>query len=86
MVTNSAYSCVPCLSPGLSRLLVLPMRTYISGGKKGEGLFLSGFEPETFRVRGERDNHYTTETGHFLQEDSIQEIPRSATAIQSTDS
>ena len=30
----------PRLTPGLSRLLVLPMRTHISGGKKGqEGCF-----------------------------------------------
>ena len=25
-------------------------------------VFLPGFEPGTFRVWGERDNHYTTET------------------------
>lgn len=25
-------------------------------------MFLPGFEPGTFRVSGERDNHYTTET------------------------
>ena len=30
------------------------------GGKKK--LFPPGFEPGTFRVLGERDNHYTTET------------------------
>ena len=27
-----------------------------------EGLFPPGLEPGTFRVLGERDNHYTTET------------------------
>ena len=27
-------------------------------------MFLPGFEPGTFRVLGERDNHYTTETLH----------------------
>ena len=31
--------------------------------KKARGrLFPPGFEPGTFRVLGERDNHYTTET------------------------
>ena len=31
--------------------------------KKGEhDVFPPGFEPGTFRVLGERDNHYTTET------------------------
>jgi hypothetical protein len=28
-------------------------------------LFPPGLEPGTFRVLGERDNHYTTETGWF---------------------
>ena len=31
-------------------------------GKEEEGLFPPGFEPGTFRVLGERDDHYTTET------------------------
>ena len=30
--------------------------------RKRKALFLPGFEPGTFRVLGERDNHYTTET------------------------
>ena len=29
---------------------------------KEEDLFPPGLEPGTFRVLGERDNHYTTET------------------------
>ena len=29
-------------------------------------VFPPGFEPGTFRVLGERDNHYTTETAHPL--------------------
>ena len=34
------------------------------GEKKGASqLFPPGLEPRTFRVLGERDNHYTTETG-----------------------
>ena len=28
-----------------------------------QGMFPPGLEPGTFRVLGERDNHYTTETG-----------------------
>ena len=31
-------------------------------GKKNTDLFPPGLEPGTFRVLGERDNHYTTET------------------------
>ena len=33
-----------------------------SRGKRRTRLFPPGFEPGTFRVWGERDNHYTTET------------------------
>ena len=33
-------------------------------------LFLPGFEPGTFRVWGERDNHYTTET-HDLSDTRV---------------
>ena len=29
-----------------------------------EGLFPPGLEPGTFRVLGERDNHYTTQTDY----------------------
>ena len=29
-------------------------------------VFLPGFEPGTFRVLGERDDHYTTETAEKL--------------------
>ena len=32
------------------------------GNLKQKLLFPPGFEPGTFRVLGERDNHYTTET------------------------
>ena len=32
-------------------------------------LFLAGIEPATFRVWGERDNRYTTET--YINEDNI---------------
>ena len=31
-------------------------------------LFPPGFEPGTFRVLGERDNHYTTETDEIIWE------------------
>ena len=41
-------------------------------------LFPPGFEPGTFRVWGERDNHYTTETcGHLritVWAESVQSI------------
>ena len=34
---------------------------------KDKGMFLPGFEPGTFRVLGERDDHYTTETAQGRQ-------------------
>ena len=38
-------------------------RKEMRGGKKcRKPVFLPGFEPGTFRVLGECDNHYTTET------------------------
>ena len=34
-------------------------------------LFPPGLEPGTFRVLGERDNHYTTETGCHVEGTSV---------------
>ncbi len=34
---------------------------------KTKDLFPPGFEPGTFRVWGERDNHYTTETLYSMK-------------------
>ena len=34
-------------------------------------MFPPGLEPGTFRVLGERDNHYTTETWKFHRHNSI---------------
>lgn len=42
--------------------LAWKMLCFTAGFEKGIGVFLPGFEPGTFRVSGERDNHYTTET------------------------
>ena len=35
--------------------------------KKLKYMFLSGIEPETFRVLGGCDNHYTTETTYVMK-------------------
>lgn len=37
----------------------------MSSSTRTRGLFLPGVEPGTFRVLGERDNHYTTETAQM---------------------
>ena len=37
-------------------------KKFNSGDSKLKSLFPPGLEPGTFRVLGERDNHYTTET------------------------
>ena len=44
-------------------------------------LFPPGFEPGTFRVLGERDSHYTTETARPLLPGDIQELPASTYLI-----
>ena len=48
-----------------------PVRDQPAGEKWRTSLFPPGFEPGTFRVWGERDNHYTTET---LQEQRSQKL------------
>ena len=39
-------------------------------------LFPLGFEPRTFRVLGERDNHYTTETDTSVTPKVIERVNR----------
>ena len=42
-------------------------------------MFPPGFEPGTFRVWGERDNHYTTETNDLNQSGNnktVHQLPR----------
>ena len=34
--------------------------------QKGKALPFVGLEPPTSRLLGERDNHYTTDTSHFM--------------------
>ena len=38
------------------------LMTYSEHKQANKQVFPPGFEPGTFRVLGERDNHYTTET------------------------
>ena len=41
---------------------ILPIQFYPNGYLWTKNMFPPGLEPGTFRVLGERDNHYTTET------------------------
>ena len=54
--------------------LCLKCKSEILGKSKAK-LFPPGFEPGTFRVLGERDNHYTTET---TQRHTSNDIPKNS--------
>ena len=59
-------------STPLASFLCLKCKSEILGKSKAR-LFPPGFEPGTFRVLGERDNHYTTET---TRRHSSNDIPK----------
>ena len=46
------------LGRGKTKAFILLLQSF------SKSMFLAGLEPATFRVWGERDNHYTTETCH----------------------